>query len=190
MPGKEVQQRGTVDRELQMVSEVFRVKQDGRYDYLRIAPHDYEDWKARMTPLEQAVRGVPLRDKWDDGWDFVVLEEDDFAEHPEGVGDFAEMNRLIAATNERGFELLKHLLGEAAEVLTGTFEGRPVWFFNVTRRVERSSIGRLEEDAVFRINPVGLDILCGSAFKNAVEASGLKGLTFRKVDPDDPRGMV
>jgi hypothetical protein len=61
--------------ELFMVSAVFRVKQDGRYDFLRVAPHHYEDWKARMTPLEQAVRGVPLRAKWDDGWDTIRLPD-------------------------------------------------------------------------------------------------------------------
>jgi hypothetical protein len=174
-----------------MVMTVFEVKQDGRYDFLRIAPHDYEDWKARMFPLEQAVRGTPLRSRWNDDWDFVVMEEDrEHAEHPEGLGDFAEMNRLLTATSEKGFELLKPLLGEAAEVLNGKFQGRSIWFFNVIRHVDRGDIGKLEDGAVFRINPSRLRMLCGPAFKQALESSGLKGLAFRKLDPDDQYGMV
>jgi hypothetical protein len=173
-----------------MVTTVFRIKQDGQYDFLRIAPEDYEEWKARMSPLEQSVRGVPLMSRWNGSWDFVVLHEDEHAEHPEGLGDFAEMNRLITATNEKSLSLLRPLLGDSAEVLDGMYEDRPIWFFNVTRRVDRQDIRKLDDAAVFRINPVGLDILCGPAFKEAVEKSGLKGLSFRKVAPDDEYSMV
>ena len=144
-----------------------------------------------MFPLEESIRGVPLKPRWNDQWDFVVMEEDrEYAQHPEGLGDFAEMNKLITATNERGLKLLRPLLGESAEVLQGQFEGRSIWFFNVTRRVDRRDLGDLEDGAVFRINPIGLNIYCGSAVKDAIEGSGLKGLTFRKVDPDDQAAMV
>jgi hypothetical protein len=56
--------------------------------------------------------------------------------------------------------------------------------------VDRRDLGDLENGAVFRINPIGLNIYCGYAVKEAIEGSGLKGLTFQKIDPDDPSGMV
>ena len=65
-----------------------------------------------------------------------------------------------------------------------------MWLFNVIRRVDRKDLGRLESGAVFRINPVGLDILCGPDFREAVERSGLRGLSFTRVDPDDKFAMV
>jgi hypothetical protein len=71
--------------------------------------------------FEEAVRGVPLSTHWNENWDFQVMDED-LAEHPGGLGDFAEMNRLIAATNERGLKILRPLLADA-EVLTGTTMG-------------------------------------------------------------------
>ncbi len=174
-----------------MVKAVFQVRHDGRYDYLRIAPHDYDEWTEKILSSEESVRGASLRGRWNDAWDFVVMEEDwEYTDHPEGLGDFAEMNRLIAATNEKAFHVLRPLLGDAAEVLEGNFDGRPIWLFNVIRRVDRRDIDRLEDGAVFRVNPTRLRILCGPGFKEAVERSGLTGLEFRKVDPDDEFGMV
>lgn len=162
--------------------------QDERYDSLRIAESDYDDWIARI-PLQEIVRGLPLRQLWNNDWNFQILDEDN-EEHPAGLGDFAQMYKLITTTNERGFELLKPLLGGAAEILMGNYCSRPLWFFNVTRHVDRKDIKHLEDGDVFRITPVGLDILCGAAFKDAVEGSGLKGMKFRKVDRDDEFGMT
>jgi hypothetical protein len=144
-----------------------------------------------MAPLHETVRGMSLKARWNDEWDFVVMEEDwEYAEHPEGLGDFSTMHQLLATTNEQSAELLRPLVGGATEVLPGRFDGHSIWFFNVIRFENRADIGKLEDDAVFRINPTRLDVLCGPAFKDAVEGSGLKGLHFRKVDPDDEFGMV
>lgn len=144
-----------------------------------------------MHPFEQTVRGAGLRQRWNDDWNFVIMEEDrKYMAHPEGLGDFAEMNRLITATNVRAFELLRPLFGDAAEVLHGRFDGRPIWFFNVIRLVDRRDFESLEDSAVFRVNPTRFDILCGAAFKEAVENSGLKGLKFRSVDQTDPYGIA
>lgn len=85
--------------------------------------------------------------------------------------------------------MLKSLLHDA-EILTGHYDDRPITFFNVLRRVDRQDMFQLDSDAVFRVNPVGLHIVCFDGFKNAVERSGLKGLAFRKVDLEDRYGLV
>ena len=170
---------------------VFEVRPDPGYDFLRIAPHDWEEWHSQIIALEQAIRGIPLKSRWNEQWNFVVNEEEwEHAEHPKGLGDFAHLLTFIAATNEKAFELLSSLLGEAAEVLNGNFEGRSIWFFNVIRQVNRRDVAELEDGAVFRINPLRLRTLCGRAFKEVLESSGLKGLAFRKVDPNDRYGLV
>jgi hypothetical protein len=56
--------------------------------------------------------------------------------------------------------------------------------------VDRQELSELEDEAVFRVNPTRVDVLCGPAFRDAIESSGLKGLWFRNVDPDDEYGMV
>lgn len=174
-----------------MIARVFEVKQDGRYDYLCVAPHDHEDWRQKMFPMEQSIRGASLKSRWNDDWDFVVMEEDwEHADHPEGLGDFAYMHRLIAATNKKAFDFLTPLLGDAAEVLKGNFKGRSIWLFNVIRHVDCGDIDKLEDCAAFRVNPTRLRIHCRPGFKEAVERSGLKGLAFREVDPDDEYGLI
>ena len=171
-----------------MVMPIYRVRQDQNYEYLWVADKDRTAWE-NMMPCHLSARGVPLKSMWNDDWELAVLENEDDIAHPGGVGDFADMNKLIA-TNERGLKFLRPLLGDSAEELTATFQGRDVWLFNVIRRVDRKDLGKLETGAVFRINPVGLDILCGPDFKQAVEKSGLTGMIFTKVDPDDQFGMV
>jgi hypothetical protein len=164
---------------------------DQRFAYMRPAPRDYDAWKARMMDgmlFENSARGVSLQSRWNENWEFVV-DEEDLDEHPGGLGDFADMNKLIA-TRERGFRFLKPLLGEAAEILKGRFAGQDLWLFNVVRHVDRNMLDGLEAGAVFRVKPVGLDILCRSGFKEAVEASGLGGLKFREVRPDDRTPMI
>jgi hypothetical protein len=59
-----------------MVTTVYRAKQDGRYDLMCIAEHHYAEWTAKMYPLEQTLRGIPLKTRWNDRSDFVVMEED------------------------------------------------------------------------------------------------------------------
>jgi hypothetical protein len=171
--------------------KVFRVMPDQRFAYMRPSPRDYQAWKAKMMDgmlFEQSARGVPLQSRWNESWEFIV-DEEDLDQHPGGLGDFADMNKLIA-TRERGFRLLKPLLGEAAEILKGRFAGQDLWLFNVVRHVGRDALERLEQGAVFRVEPVGLDILCASGFKEAVEASGLTGLRFREVRPEDRTPMI
>ena len=102
-------------------------------------------------------------------------------DHPNGIGDLAEMNRLITA-REKGYEVLEPLLGDAAEILKGTYKGSELWLFNITRQVTKAQISALEDGAIFRVNPAGVSILCGPAFKDTVERSGLTGLSFRKAD--------
>jgi hypothetical protein len=170
------------------VIPIYRVRQDQHYAYLWVAEDDRAAFE-EMMPIHLSARGVPLKSIWNEDWELTVIEDEDDIDHLGGVGDFADMNKLIA-TNAKGRKLLRPLLGEAAEELRATFQGRDVWLFNVIRRVDRKDLGQLETGAVFRINPVGLDILCGPDFKQAIERSGLSGLTFTRVDPDDQYGMV
>ena len=175
-----------------MVKRLFRVVQDQRYDYLKPSEKDWESWRAKMTEgmdYDKSARGVPLASRWNEDWEFEVLDFDT-VEHPGGLGDFADLNKLIAATNERAFDFLKPLLGEAAEVLKGRYAGGDLWLFNVIRHVDRGDIETLPEGAVFRVKPIGLDIICDAAFKEAVESSGFKGLKFREVDPNAKVPMV
>jgi hypothetical protein len=100
------------------------VMQDQRYDYLRIADDDYDDWIARI-PLDYLDRGIPLQSFWRSAWNFQTLE--DTLEHRCGLGDFAVMNNLIAATHAKAYEVLSFLLGESARVLQGRYDGGPIW---------------------------------------------------------------
>jgi hypothetical protein len=167
---------------------IYRVRQDQHYAYLRVADDDLVAWE-RMLPSHLSARGAPLKSLWNEDWELTELDDEDDIDHPGGVGDFADMNKLNVA-NERGVKFLRPLLGDSAEELRATFRGRGVWLINIIRHVDRKDLARLAPGAVFRINPVGLDILCGPDFKQAVERSGLTGLTFSKVDPDDEFGMV
>jgi hypothetical protein len=167
---------------------IYRVRQDQHYAYLRVADDDLAAWE-KMMPSQLSARGAPLKSLWNQDWELTELDDEDDIDHPGGVGDFADMNKLIA-TNERGLKFFRPLLGDSAEELMATFQGRDIWLFNIIRRVDRKDLAHLEPGAVFRINPVGLDILCGPDFKRAVERSGLTGLTFSRVDPNDEFGMV
>jgi hypothetical protein len=152
------------------------------YAVLKPSANDSADYLARMNDgmsFWQAGRGVPLRSRWNDDWEFVI---DRSFRHPKGIGDLAEMNRLITARDE-GYTILKPLVGDAAEVLQGTYKGSRLWLFNITRQVAKEQIGDLGDGAIFRVNPAGLSIVCGQAFKDAVEKHGLTGLSFEKVGP-------
>ena len=156
------------------------VPADG-YAVLKPSAKDSRDYLERMSDgieFWQAARGVSLRSRWSDKWEFVI---DKSFDHSKGVGDFAEMNRLIAV-REKGYEVLKPLVGDAAEILDATYQGTQLWLFNIVRQVTRAEVGTLEDGAVFRVNPAGVSILCGPAFKDAVERSGLTGLRFREAD--------
>ena len=161
---------------------VYSIYPADAYAVLKPSAKDSADYLARMNDgmqFWQAGRGVPLRSRWNDEWEFVI---DKSFDHSKGTGDLAEMNRLITA-REKGYELLKPLIGDAAEILKGSYEGSELWLFNITRQVTKAQIGALEDGAIFRVSPTGLSILCGAAFKDAVERSGLTGLTFEKAKP-------
>jgi hypothetical protein len=160
---------------------VYSVLPDDGYAVLKPSAQDSADYLARMNDgmqFWQAGRGIPLRSRWNDEWEFVI---DQSFHHPNGIGDLAEMNRLITA-REKGYEILKPLIGDAAEILKGTYKGSELWLFNITRQVTKAQIGNLEDDAIFRVSPTGLSILCGPPFKDAVERSGLTGLKFKIAD--------
>lgn len=169
---------------------VFNVLPDNGYAVLTPADKDAAEFKAKMTegglPFYMTARGIPLEHRWNDDWEFV--ENNDFA-RPKGLGDLAEMNKLIA-TRERGFEVLAPLIGDSAEVLRGKYGGEALWLFNVNRRVEKSDIDSLDDGAIFRVNPHGMYVLCGPAFKSAVERSGLTGLKFREILPTDKVPLI
>jgi hypothetical protein len=163
------------------VVAVYSIVPTNGYAVLKPSAKDSADYLARMNDgmeFWQAGRGVPLRSRWNDEWEFVI---DKSFDHSKGIGDLAEMNTLITA-REKGYELLKPLIGDAAEILKGSYKGSELWLFNITRQVAKAQITALEDGAIFRVNPAGVSILCGSAFKDAVERSGLTGLTFRKAD--------
>jgi hypothetical protein len=163
------------------VLDVYSILPADGFAVLKPSAKDSADYLARMNDgmqFWQAGRGVSLLSRWNDKWEFVI---DQSFEHPNGMGDLAEMNRLIAV-REDGYRLLKPLFGDAAEVLEGTFKRSTLWLFNVTRQVKKTQIPDLEDAAIFRVNPTGVSILCGPAFKNAVESTGLTGLQFKKAD--------
>jgi len=160
---------------------VYSIYPANGYAVLKPSANDSADYLARMNDgmrFWQAGRGIPLRSRWNDEWEFVI---DTSFRHPNGVGDLAEMNRLITA-RAKGYEVLRPLIGDAAEILKGRYRGAELWLFNITRQVTKAQIGTLDEGAIFRVNPAGLSILCGPVFKDAVERSGLTGLTFKEAD--------
>jgi hypothetical protein len=163
------------------VLDVYSILPADGFAVLKPSAKDSADYLARMNDgmqFWQAGRGVPLMSRWNDKWEFVI---DKSFEHPNGIGDLAEMNRLISA-RENGYRLLRPLFGDAAEILKGTFKGAPLWLFNVTRQAAKAQIADLDDAAIFRVNPAGVSILCGPAFKAAVEATGLTGLQFKPAD--------
>lgn len=170
---------------------IFRVTQNEDYAYLAPSPYVMEEFRRRMSDgiwFDQSARGIRLQSRWNADWEFVI-DQERIDDHPLGLGDFADMNKLIAA-NEAGYRVLKPLVGTAAEILTGRCNGRTIWFFNIIRHVHPARIPSLDDGDIFRVKPTGLDILCGPKFKEEAEASGLKGLWFRQVDPDDTVPMI
>jgi hypothetical protein len=151
------------------------------YAVLKPSRRDTQDYLAKMNDgikFWQAGRGIPLKSRWNDQWDFVI---DKSFDHSKGLGDLSEMNRLIAART-KGYEFLKPLIGDAAEILKGTYAGEEIWLFNITRKVRKEQINELEDDAIFRVVPSGVSILCGPGFKEAIDQAGLTGLWFRPAD--------
>ena len=168
---------------------MFRIRPQKGYALLTPAEKDVAEFQAKMSDgihLYETGTGISLSSRWNDAWEFV--ENKDFASKY-GVGDFAEMNKLLA-THAKGYEFLKPLVGDAAEILRGKFNGKDLWLFNITRHVDRNKVVELDDMAIFRVNPVGLDILCGPAFKEAFERGGFTGLEFREVLETDNVQMV
>jgi hypothetical protein len=81
------------------------------YAVLKPSAEDSAEYLACMNggmQFWQAGRGIPLRSRWNDEWEFVI---DTSFRHPKGIGDLGEMNRLIAV-RARGYEVLKPLIGQ------------------------------------------------------------------------------
>jgi len=159
---------------------VFDIVPADGYAVLKPSVKDSTDYLAKMNDgmeFWQAGRGVSLESRWNDQWEFVI---DKSFDHSRGIGDLAEMNRLIAAQHE-AFEILAPLVGDAAEILKGRYNGVDLCLFNITRKVAKADIAALEDTAIFRVNPAGVSILCGPGFKDAVERNGLTSLRFREA---------
>lgn len=93
-----------------MAATVFRVMQDIDYCFMRISKDDYKEWTSKMS-FEQSRRGALLKSLWSENWTFIPMIEEGRVEQPKfGVGDLAEMNRLLSATNETAFDMLASLL--------------------------------------------------------------------------------
>ncbi len=173
---------------------LYRVKQDRAYHSLDIAAQNEDSFYAKLTTagldFEQTRRLRPLADLWDKTWQFVPYLEDPDP-HPGGLGELAIFgSRMIGAMTPAARALLQGLLGDVAEVLPATNGNGEMWLFNIVRVVDRDAVETLEESAVFRLNPIRHDVLCGPGFKSSVEASGLRGLAFREVRPNDDVPMI
>jgi hypothetical protein len=169
---------------------LYRVMQDPAYNSLTIAKQLERAFYGRLSSAgfdsEQATRGRRLADLWDETWKFTPYLEDT-EPHPSGLGELAMLGgRLIGATTSVAKLRLQELLGGAAEVLPARSDrNTDLWVFNVMKAVDRDAVETLDESAVFRVNPVKSDVLCGLGFKSSIEASRLRGLHFREVGPRD-----
>jgi hypothetical protein len=173
---------------------LYRIQQDAEYKSLDIASSDEEDYYAHLShdgiDFEQATRGHRLGKLWNPSWRFVFYEESRGA-RKKGAGDIALMSgRLIGALNASVAAVLRELLGNCAEELHAHLDASEISLFNVTRKVDRVDLWKLESDAVFRINPTCLDVLCGEGFKEKFVRHNFVGLKLRAVDPDGAVPMV
>lgn len=171
----------------------------GNLLYEGLWPVGEADWNERWN-----FAGTPKLDHWD--IDSTVVRPVDGAG---SVGDFPYLAGDVLVLGERAFSTLQHLLYGCGELLPiRCIDGRSFVLCNLLPCYdcldEASTLGQRFKDGrwmfieryqltpklvprlpLFKIVGGRSSIFCSEAFKQAVEAAGLKGLEFREIWNDD-----